>query len=226
MSASLLFISGNKRFARGSISFVGGGNTQYATATSVVLSIHASTVAGDLLVATVMHRSAMSTPSGWELVGSISQTYSSVTQYLSIFKRTAQAGDASVTFTQVSSARIGGHVLTVRSTTGAFGIVDAERYAAIIIGGVVANSRAQLPRGGGVFIAASSSQLGSVAPETNTVSASGGWVLSSQSVASDNRVGVAYMTSAVAADSSGTINFGLASPENSVFNFVVAIVSG
>lgn len=93
----------------------------YATATTIDVNIPRTSPEGRLLLAAVMHRSAMSTPTGWELVTSIAASNPDVPVHaLSIFSREGVVADAgqTVTFTQAASARIGGTVLMLDFPAG------------------------------------------------------------------------------------------------------------
>lgn len=72
---------------------------------------------GDLLVMAVMHRAALTTPSGWTLHATVGPfSVSSIDQYTSILtRRMAGAGNASGTVQQASSSRLVVGVLNLRN---------------------------------------------------------------------------------------------------------------
>jgi hypothetical protein len=107
-------------------------DTQYALATSTSVTIPANAQVGDLLVAVIFRRQAMSPPSGWALFASISAAYSiETTQWTEIYIRTAESGDAGqvVTFTQSASDRIARILLVCRSDGGTPTIADSATAA-------------------------------------------------------------------------------------------------
>lgn len=80
--------------------FVATSETPFVTATSVSVTIPAAIQAGDLLVAAIMHRTALSSvPAGWALVENIKGVSDPFNQELSVYAKVAGAGDPGSTFT-------------------------------------------------------------------------------------------------------------------------------
>lgn len=91
-------------------------STLTTTATSVNLSTPASVLDNDLIVATVMTRSALTVPSGWTLVDS--QAVTELSQVTSVCVRQASSDAShSYTWTQASSARLVVHYQVFRGVS-------------------------------------------------------------------------------------------------------------
>lgn len=71
---------------------------------------------GDLLLASVVRRSAATTlPDGWTLLRTSAEaTNGTASQWLDVYTKTATGSDAAVTFGQVSSGRIAGHIIALQ----------------------------------------------------------------------------------------------------------------
>lgn len=102
------------------IEFVAASGTTYVTATTQDQTIPASADVNDLILAFIVHRSALTAPSGWTLVDSAEVTVSGTTQYTSVYKRIASSGDAGLaqTWTQASSGVLAVHYNVYRNSTG------------------------------------------------------------------------------------------------------------
>lgn len=89
-----------------------------ATGTTRAVTIPAAVQPGDLLVVGVMHRSAMSPPAGWTLVGTATDAGNN--QFHSVFSKVAVGGDAgsNVTFTQAASGRMLASIVAARKSGG------------------------------------------------------------------------------------------------------------
>lgn len=113
----------------GPVSFIAASSTVYETATSQSQTIPAS-AAGDLILAFVMHRSALTAPAGWTLVASQACVYDTITHTMSAYKRVALSGDAGVstTWTQAVSGFIAVHMHVYRKSGGC-DVVDFDSYA-------------------------------------------------------------------------------------------------
>jgi hypothetical protein len=104
----------------GAVSFIAAFTSNYAstyfTATSMTTTVPGTAAANDLLVAAVMHRAAITPPSGWTLVDTISYTDSGTTQSLSMYKKVAVSGDvgAVLTWNQATSTRMAVHLESPR----------------------------------------------------------------------------------------------------------------
>ena len=114
----------------GPVSFLAASSTVYETATSQNQAIPASAAAGDLILAFVMHRSALTAPAGWTLVASQACVYDTITHTMSVYKRVALSGDAGVstTWTQAVSGFIAVHMHVYRKSGGC-DVVDFDSYA-------------------------------------------------------------------------------------------------
>lgn len=90
------------------------------TGTTINKNIAADALAGDLLIAVVMHRSALTTPAGWSVVQMQTTVGASVTQYLTVLQRTAVPGDEgdAVNFVQASSGRMNVKLMDFRRDGG------------------------------------------------------------------------------------------------------------
>lgn len=108
---------------------VGTSDTHFLTATSITETVPAAVVAGDVLIASLMHRAALLPPDGWERIWWSDDIDPSGThQQLSVYQRVADATDASAgsTWSMASSQRIalnitalrGAEVISTASATG------------------------------------------------------------------------------------------------------------
>lgn len=102
------------------VMFVAASGTIYATTTSQIQTIPASVEEGDLLLAFIMHRSALTPAADWLLVASATTSAIDITQYTSVYKRIALSGDAggSTTWSQAASARLAVHIQAYRRGGG------------------------------------------------------------------------------------------------------------
>lgn len=82
----------------------------------------------DLLIAVIMHRSALTPQAGWTLVDSDSATGSGITQYLSVYKKTC-AGDSgdSTTWTQSSAGRFAVFITAYRKIGDVAAVIDYDK---------------------------------------------------------------------------------------------------
>jgi hypothetical protein len=196
---------------------VGNSTVTYAVATSQNATIPSGTAANDLLLAWVMHRDTLTPPAGWTLEKSQVCNNSTLTQYLSLYKRTAIAGDASAvtTWSQATSQRIAVQIQAYRhanamsilaaATTSSFSngsgspeTVDYSPVTPTIIG--------QMTVHGATNIMANTSS-------TTTVSASYG-TLSTPSNVTENRLFVAYGTAFNTSQKTGSFTTNLSSTDN------------
>lgn len=174
----------------GAVEFIASGSTAYATATSVNLGVPASSTSGDLLVAFVMHRSAITVPAGWALVKTTTGfTGSGVTQYTSCMKKVALSGDpgASVSFVQAVSGRIAGQIQTFRRAGGCDVVESASSTGpeafSYTTPAITATSSSHM-------LASGCSRITANAPGTFSVGS--GWSLTSTSAGSDLRFAASY----------------------------------
>lgn len=104
-----------------SFSLVGSSTVTYATTTSQSATIPAAVAADDLLIAVIMHRADLTAPAGWTLVKNQTATGGTTRVDVSVYKRTAVAGDAgaSTTWTQATSQRMAVQIQAYRHPNGA-----------------------------------------------------------------------------------------------------------
>lgn len=167
--------------------------TTYTTAASTSQTIPAATVVGDLLLAFVMHRSALTTPAGWTLVDSQANPTGPYDHTLSIISRTAQGGDAgaSLAVTQASSTVIGIHIITLRHLNGGTCEVKTALTAKTATDGETSTFAAA------VATANAAGQLGIIAmswdlaSSPTTVTPPANWLRSTPASDSSNRICVA-----------------------------------
>lgn len=104
-------LSANAASSLNTISFVAAADAVYTTGgTSLSVTMPVSVATNDLSLAYVAHRSTVTPPDGWTLVAtkSVQSADLSITQYMSVYKRTVVGGDAGTTisFSQASSDRM------------------------------------------------------------------------------------------------------------------------
>lgn len=110
--------------------FISTSDTVYVVNTSENQTIP-TCEEGDLLLAVVMHRSALTPATGWTLVvGNLATSTPSPTGLhgLSICKRIAQSGDSgsSTTWTQATSQRMAVHIMAFRKDRGSPQVIDGD----------------------------------------------------------------------------------------------------
>lgn len=107
----------------GVISYIDSAFGSYVSSgTSSSVTIPAATAEDDLLVAMVLHRSALTAPPGWTLVSTLSVVGGGTTQYTSMLHRVASGSDASTTLTMTQSGSVRMHTsVAVFRNTGAPG---------------------------------------------------------------------------------------------------------
>lgn len=186
----------NVRQSQAVVIFVdASGTTIQTSSTTVAETIPALTVAGDLILAFIMHRSTLTPPSGWTLVATATCTNSTVTQRTSVYKRTAVGGDAgsSPTWTQASSGRFIAHINTYR---GISATADVVAFATSNQNSVTTNllpwATVAATSDGQIGIAASSIILANVGTPMTMTPLSG--TLSTPSSVTDNRLAVARLS--------------------------------
>ena len=84
--------------------------------TSLNLSVPAGARVGDILVACIMRRSALSVPAGWTSAGSAGPTTDGINQFTDVLYKFAAPADlnSSFTFTQASAGRFLGQLVVLR----------------------------------------------------------------------------------------------------------------
>lgn len=176
-----------------SISYVGGNTVSYVIATSQIVT-NPTIVANDLLIAWVMHRDTLTPPAGWTLVRSIAFTNATLTQYLSVYKKTAVSGDsgASVTWTQATSQCMAVHVQAFRHAAIADVLSYTERVESNSSSPETVDFATITPTIAGQMIVSGVSQTTAyVSPTVTNFTASAGTLTTPSSVA-DNRLAVVY----------------------------------
>lgn len=186
------------------VSFVAASDTTYVISTAQSQTIPAAVAVDDLLLAFILHRDNLNPPAGWVLVDSQSCA-TGITQYTSVYRRTAQAGDAGASslWTQATSQRMAVHIQAFRKAGGATIVASAKVGVSNTASNSVHNwavATATAPNQIGV--ACCSSILAVVGSITN-VSASSG-TLTTPPAAIDNRLEVAYVPRSTGESTVGT----------------------
>ena len=162
-----------------------GGMAIIDNGTMVSTDISSLSEEGDVLVAFVAHRSALTAPAGWEVEGT--QKARSFDQWLTVLTKPFIAGDASVSFSQTNTNRMLAHVVTVAGTDPRVAnFVGRSGNTADYIGPsyIVAGAESLSITGRGEVYANSSSPT--------TITASTGWTLTTPAAVPGNRLGVAW----------------------------------
>lgn len=169
-----------------------GTSEETPTGTSVTPVIPGGTDEGDMMIAFVTHRSALTDPPGWERVTQEAVPPARTTeQWLTVLAKRSEASDGeTVEFTQALPGRLLAHIVTVEgedsriayhaSKTGTMGYASTPNYYAMEDNTLVLAGRSaifSLPGG-----------------TASTVQPPEGWVMSSQITKPDNRQSVAYRT--------------------------------
>ncbi|MEY9717850.1 hypothetical protein ABIA22_000340 [Sinorhizobium fredii] len=183
-------------FARDGAALVGTSDVAYLTSgTTRDTVIPPGVAAGDLLLATIFHRSALtSIPSGWALVAMATSTGASTTQYCSVYQKKAGPSDAgaTVTWTQTSTGRMAAQALAFRDPAGELVVISSA--AASQDNDTTDSNIHDFPLvtatfGGQAALVAAAS---TVANNPTTVSAPSGWMQTSPESLADNRLEVAW----------------------------------
>lgn len=200
--------AGGKLRKEGTISVVGASDTNYTTGTSISIAYPSGIQAGDLLVTVVMHRSALTLPSGWTLAGTQVTGGLDLVQYTTIIHKVATGTESGTnqTIAQAASGRLAFCTICIRSTTGNFAVTDIKQAADVSsVPPTPTIPNTQISRVGGIFIAGSSHISALVAPNNTTHTASTGWTLYSATSKVDNRIGAAYRIATADAIVTGTL---------------------
>jgi hypothetical protein len=168
--------------------------TTYVTATSVSETVPASVQVGDLLLAFVMHRDDVTAPAGWTLVANGKSTAGSNSYHaLSVFKRTAQNGDAGATvaWTIPTSRILGAHLLALPPGMD----VVSHNVVVTMLGDMATTPVAPDTLTGDGIIIAAFTAAGSATP--STITAPAGYTLTTPATTSNNnnKLGVAVKLS-------------------------------
>lgn len=195
------------------VSFVAATNNTYATSTTMARNIPAAAEEDDLLLAWVMHRSAMVTiPSGWALEDSETVNAGGIDQYLSLYKKTCGAGEGgtSTTWVQTASARISVHIQVFRKAEGSPEVIVGTPGVA----NVVKVPDGADPAGPWDMAPITSSNDGRMAVMALTAIASNGAASASQGTVTsnpsdlNNRLAVAYLSRDATEQINGTFSIG------------------
>ena len=162
-----------------------GGMAIIDNGTSVSTDIPGPSEEGDLLVAFVTHRSALSASEGWQFEGT--QRARGFDQWVSVFTKPFAPGDTNVSFSQSGSNRMVAHVVTVAGT-------DPR------VANFVSNNGNSGDYIGPSYVVAGSESLSITARTevyinnsgTTTIMPTAGWTLTTPSTLSGNRMGVAW----------------------------------
>jgi hypothetical protein len=200
-----------------SISNVGNSTVTYVVATSQTATIPSGVAANDLLLAWVMHRGVLTPPAGWTLEKSQVCNSSSSTQYLSLYKRTAVAGDANTvtTWTQATSQRLAVQIQAFRHANPASVLTAATTSSSSNVSaspGTVDYSPVTPTITGQITVHGATNVYANTGSYT-TVTASYG-VLTTPSSALDNRLFVAYETAVNTTQKTGYFTTNTGSTDN------------
>lgn len=168
----------------------GVGDTKVETSnTWVSPTIAPDTVPGDLLVAFVMHRSALTVPEGWTLEVT-QQGYTSFEQWTSVLTKPYSESDgASQDFRQAASGRMAGHIVSLGGTD--------PQIATIRSGNGESDDRKSpsYPVADENALVLSASSEGAAATSGNeTISVNAPWIMTTPASIAQNRLAVAWRT--------------------------------
>ncbi|AMX93623.1 MULTISPECIES: hypothetical protein [Mesorhizobium] len=206
-------MDGSYQFVLEPVAFVAASSTVYVTATSQNQTIPASVATGDLLIAAVMHRAALTPAAGWTLVSTVSCTENgTTTQSTSVYKRVAQSGDAgaSTTWTQATSQRMSVHIMAFRRSGGCDVVDNDTAFQSNLVANTnvgnmaVSVATADLQMGVAVASAVSANNVAG-----DSMAASVG-TLTTPATATGNRLGVAYRSRNSGETTAGTFTTNLA----------------
>ncbi|MBB3103808.1 phage tail protein [Azomonas macrocytogenes] len=212
------------------VTVVGYSTTSFVTDVSTSVTIPSATVAGDLLLACVMHRDTLTPPPGWTLVATAGTVNGAVYQYTSVYKRTADSGDANASsmWMQASAVRLGLHIVVLRGAaaldvlSSATANVDGSQDNVIEMASLAAAAGASTKL---ALACASSAQATSGA--TSTMSASAGWTQTTPSSSMDTanhiRMGVAVRPAAPGDTISGNFTINTSAGTNSSASVTVIV---
>lgn len=168
---------------------------------------------GDLLHAVVMHRSALTTPSGWSVVASQACTDGTTTQTVTVLRKTtAGPGDAGAnfSFSQAASGRMGLAFFTVRGTSGSVAAVGSPLAVAVDELATNTVTAAAATAAGIELVVMVATSINASAAITQPSVAVGMSLVSGQ--ASQTRLGVAYQRRRAGQTNAGRFTFDAGSP--------------
>lgn len=174
------------------VSFVAASGTTYVTAASQAQTIP-SAATGDLAIAFVMHRSALTSPSGWTLVLSQSCVNAGTSQFLSIYKKVLASGEpgTSTTWTQATSGRMAVHMQTFHKSGGSPDVLDSLGITDnLSTSSTVTWPALTMPAGSSMACFSATEVL--VSPGAGWVVVGSNGTLTTPTNADDNRLAVAY----------------------------------
>lgn len=184
-----------------------------ASVTSIAGAAPGDVQAGDLLHAAVMHRSALSPPSGWSAVASQACTDGTITQTLTVLrKNTAGPGDAGAnfSFSQAASDRMGLAYFVVRGTGGSVAPVGSPLLVSVDELATNTVTAAPATAAGAELVVAVATSINAGAPVTQPSVGIGLSLVSG--AASQCRLGVAYQRRTAGQTSAGRFTFDAGSP--------------
>lgn len=170
------------------LTLVGAGATaKILSSNSLNVDYPTGIQAGDLLVLHVMHRSALTTPSGWTLKRTSDAT-TTATQQSSVLVKTAVGSESgTLTINQATGARFMGQITAIRgewaAITGQAGVVNGDPAGFMSTGAIAVSN-------GWSFASVSYVTTHPSDPVTNSVES--GWTLDGTATQSDNRLAVAH----------------------------------
>lgn len=169
------------------MTIVGAGATaEVLSSNTLNVSYPSGIEAGDLLVLHVMHRSALTTPTGWELRRTSDATATSAQQSSVLIREADGTETGSLTITQATGARFMGQITALRGPW-----VSATATAGVVNGGTQIMSTGEATVSNGyAFASVSYVVTDPTNPVTNSVES--GWTLASTATMVSNRLAVAY----------------------------------
>lgn len=178
------------------VGFVDVSATAIVTDTTMQVGRPSGVAVGDRLLATIVHRSALTPPAGWALVRSDTCTNGTSTQYLSVYSRVADAGDVVQAFyvwEQAASGRMLGVISAWRGDHSTPIVTSVGGHSTSNDAGPQNNQRTLYPaaaQSGSICVACATSIL-SVISGATTISVYGSQLtLISAAAAQDLRVAV------------------------------------
>lgn len=179
------------------------------------LPVPPAAAVGDLLVAVVMRRTALTPPAGWSLLSSAGPATNNGTQYIQysdVYGKVAEAGDlaAPAVFTQAEEEAFVGQMLALTSVSGApLSQTQATRVvSAEVVQSVALPAVARYQQTGRLALAVASCIYASNGSTSIAMTGGGAWGQVSDANASANRLGVFTKGLSAGEVPSGTANFG------------------
>jgi hypothetical protein len=153
---------------------------------------------GDLLLAFIMHRDTLTPPAGWTLVDMVGPfTSGTFTQYTSVYKRIAVAGDTGTvtTWTAATSQRIAVHIHSYRKNGGCDVLATTKDTVSNTAGNSIAFTTPVATESKQMFCSAGSAIIAD-SGASSSASVSAGWTITTPTYTTDTsnqiRLSVAY----------------------------------